>query len=98
MAFDLLVKNGRIIDGSGGPSFYGDVAVKDGKIVEVGKLSGETQRTIDAEGLVVSPGFIDNHCHYDAQALWDPLCSFSCYHGSTTVIFQNLHHIVHTVQ
>ncbi len=89
MAFDLLVKNGRIIDGSGGPSFYGDVAVKDGKIVEVGKLSGETQRTIDAEGLVVSPGFIDNHCHYDAQVLWDPLCSFSCYHGSTTVIFGN---------
>lgn len=89
MAFDLLVKNGRIIDGSGGPSFYGDVAVKDGKIVEVGKLSGDAQRTIDADGLVVSPGFIDNHCHYDAQVLWDPLCSFSCYHGSTTVIFGN---------
>lgn len=89
MAFDLLVKNGRIIDGSGGPSFYGDVAVKDGKIVEVGKLSGDAGRTIDADGLVVSPGFIDNHCHYDAQVLWDPLCSFSCYHGSTTVIFGN---------
>jgi N-acyl-D-amino-acid deacylase len=89
MAFDLLVKNGRIIDGSGMPSFYGDVAVKDGKIVEVGKLSGAAKRSIDAEGLVVSPGFIDNHCHYDAQVLWDPLCSFSCYHGSTTVIFGN---------
>ena len=89
MAFDLLVKNGRIIDGSGAPGFFGDVAVKEGKIVEVGKLGGEAKRTIDAEGLVVSPGFIDNHCHYDAQVLWDPLCTFSCYHGSTTVIFGN---------
>jgi N-acyl-D-aspartate/D-glutamate deacylase len=89
MALDLLVKNGRIIDGSGGPAFYGDVAVKNGKIVEVGKLSDTAKRTIHADGLVVSPGFIDNHCHYDAQVLWDPLCSFSCYHGSTTVIFGN---------
>ncbi|MEE9149228.1 MAG: amidohydrolase family protein, partial [Candidatus Tectomicrobia bacterium] len=89
MALDLLVKNGRIIDGSGAPSFYGDVAVQNGKIVEVGKLSGDAKRTIDADGLVVSPGFIDNHCHYDAQVLWDPLCSYSCYHGSTTVIFGN---------
>ena len=89
MAFDLLIQKARIVDGSGGPSFYGDVAVKDGKIVEVGKLDGTAKRTINADGLVVSPGFIDNHCHYDAQVLWDPLCSFSCYHGSTTVIFGN---------
>ena len=89
MAYDLLVSNARVIDGSGGPSFFGDVGVKDGKIVQVGKLSGPADREIDADGLVVSPGFIDNHCHYDAQVLWDPLCSFSCYHGSTTVIFGN---------
>jgi N-acyl-D-aspartate/D-glutamate deacylase len=89
MAFDLLVKNGRIIDGSGMPGFVGDVAVRHGKIVAMGKLSGSATRTIDATGLVVSPGFIDNHCHYDAQVLWDPLCSFSCYHGSTTVVFGN---------
>ena len=89
MAYDLLLKNGRIVDGSGMPSFHGDVAVKDGKIVELGKLSGQATRTIDADGLVISPGFVDNHCHYDAQVLWDPLCSFSCYHGATTVIIGN---------
>jgi len=89
MAYDLLIKNGRIVDGSGAPSFRGDVAVKDGKIVEIGKLSGPAARTIEAEGRVVAPGFIDNHCHYDAQVTWDPLCSFSCDHGATSVVFGN---------
>ena len=89
MAYDLLIKNGRIIDGSGMPSFQGDVAVKNGKIVELGKLSGSATKVIDAGGLVVSPGFVDNHCHYDAQVTWDPICSFSCYHGATTVIIGN---------
>ena len=89
MAYDLLIKNGRIIDGSGMPAFRGDVAVQHGKIVEMGKLRGSATRTIDADGLVVAPGFVDNHCHYDAQVTWDPLCSFSCYHGATTVIIGN---------
>jgi N-acyl-D-aspartate/D-glutamate deacylase len=89
MAYDLLIKNGRVVDGSGAPSYRADVAVKDGKIVEIGKLSGPATRTVDAAGLVVAPGFIDNHCHYDAQVTWDPLCSYSCDHGATSVIFGN---------
>src|SRR5262249_46213511 len=60
-----------------------------GKITEIGKLRGAAKRTIDAAGLVVSPGFIDTHCHYDAQVTWDPLCTFSCYHGTTSVIIGN---------
>ena len=89
MAYDLLIKNGRIVDGSGMPAFRGDVGIKNGKIVEIGKLSGAAQRTIDAAGRAVAPGFIDNHCHYDAQVTWDPLCTFSSHHGATTVIIGN---------
>ena len=89
MTYDLLIRNGRIVDGSGMPAFRGDVAVKDGKIAEIGKLSGAASRVVDAQGAVVAPGFIDNHCHYDAQVTWDPMCSYSCDHGATTVIFGN---------
>ena len=89
MVYDLVVKNGRIVDGSGMPSFHGDVGVSGGKIVELGRLSGPAKRVIDAEGMVIAPGFIDNHCHYDAQVTWDPLCTFSCYNGATTVIIGN---------
>jgi N-acyl-D-amino-acid deacylase len=89
MAYDLLIKNGRVVDGSGMPGFRGDVAVRHGKIVAMGKLRDSAARTIDADGLVVAPGFVDNHCHYDAQVTWDPLCTFSCQHGATTVIIGN---------
>ncbi|MBV9827772.1 MAG: amidohydrolase family protein [Alphaproteobacteria bacterium] len=89
MAYDVLIKNGRVVDGSGMPSFHGDVAIKDGKIAEIGKLSGAASQTVDVGGQVIAPGFIDNHCHYDAQVTWDPLCSFSCDHGATSVVIGN---------
>src|SRR5919108_2407816 len=89
MAYDLLIKNGCIVDGSGMPSYKGDVAIRRGKIAELGRLNGAAERVIDADGKVIAPGFIDNHCHYDAQVTWDPLCTFSCYHGATTVIIGN---------
>lgn len=86
MAYDILIKGGRIYDGSGLPSYLGDVAVQDGKIVEMGRINGSAKRTVNADGLAVSPGFIDFHTHLDAQLLWDPLATSSCYHGVTTVI------------
>ncbi|MEK7215512.1 MAG: hypothetical protein AAB289_07955 [Chloroflexota bacterium] len=89
MAYDLLVKDARIIDGSGMPSFNGDIGVKDGRIMAMGKLTGQARRTLNAGGLAASPGVIDNHCHYDGQVTWDPLCTFSCYHGAATVIIGN---------
>lgn len=87
--YDLLIRNGRVADGSGMPSFHADVGVVDGRVADVGRLSGPARREIDAEERVVAPGFIDNHCHFDAQATWDPLCTFSPQHGVTSVIFGN---------
>lgn len=89
MAYDLLVQNGLIVDGSGMPAYRGDVGVKDGKIVEIGRLTGPAARTVNADGRAVAPGFIDNHAHYDGQVTWDPLCTFSPQHGATSVIFGN---------
>ncbi len=89
MAYDLVIKNGTVIDGSGLPGFHGDVAVRGGRIVEIGKVSGAAHQTVNADGLVVSPGIIDNHTHYDAQVTWDPLCTYSCYHGITSVVMGN---------
>ena len=89
MAYDILIKGGRIYDGSGLPSYLGDVAVQDGKIVETGRTSGSAKRVVNADGLAVSPGFIDFHTHFDAQLWWDPLASTSHEHGVTTVVTGN---------
>lgn len=86
MTYDLLIKDARIVDGSGMPSYRGDVAVKDGRIVDVGRVEGSSARTIHADGQVIAPGFIDVHTHFDAQLLWDPLATSSCWHGITTVV------------
>src|SRR5579859_5622099 len=87
--FDLVVRNGRVIDGSGGPEVGGDVAIVGDRIVAVGEVDGRGRQEIDADGLVVAPGFIDGHTHMDAQLFWDELGTNSCWHGVSTVVMGN---------
>ena len=89
MVFDLKITNGFIVDGSGKPGFAGTVAVRDGRIAAIGDVDGPAERTLDASGRVVAPGFIDMHTHYDAQILWDRTLSISPSHGVTTVVMGN---------
>jgi N-acyl-D-aspartate/D-glutamate deacylase len=89
MAYDLVIKSGMVVDGSGFSRYRADVAVKDGTIVEIGKIRGAAAATIDADGLFVAPGIIDTHTHYDAQPFWDKLCTSSVWHGVTTVLMGN---------
>jgi N-acyl-D-amino-acid deacylase len=89
MTLDLIVKGGTIVDGSGMGRFRADVGVADGKIVEIGRIRAPAKQTLDADGLIVAPGFIDGHTHMDAQVNWDPQGSCSCWHGVTTVIMGN---------
>ena len=83
MAYDLVIKNGVLIDGSGLPRYCADVGVKDGRIASIGRIRAGAREVIDADGRVVAPGFIDGHTHMDAQVFWDPLGTCSCWHGVT---------------
>ena len=88
--FDLVIKDGVVVDGAGNPRLRTDLAVRDGRIAEVGRVrSSDAARTIDARGLVVAPGFIDLHTHYDAQVFWDPYVTTSGWHGVTSVVTGN---------
>jgi N-acyl-D-aspartate/D-glutamate deacylase len=89
MAFDLVVKNGTVIDGSGLPRFRADVGVRDGRIASIGRIRERAREVIDADGHVVAPGFVDGHTHMDAQIFWDPYGTCSCWHGVTTVVMGN---------
>jgi len=87
--FDLVIRNGSVADGMGGPLVTADVAVKDGKIAAIGKIVGRGREEIDAKGKLVTPGFVDIHTHYDGQATWDPRLNPSSWHGVTTVVMGN---------
>jgi N-acyl-D-aspartate/D-glutamate deacylase len=88
--YDLLIKNGMIVDGTRAPRFRDDIAIKDGKIAKIGRTSAhEAAKTIEADGLIVAPGFIDLHTHYDAQIFWDPYLTLSGWHGITSVVIGN---------
>jgi len=87
--YDLILRNGFIVDGTGRPGFTGDVAVLDGRIVQVGTVDGDAREEMDCTGLLVTPGWVDMHTHYDGQASWDPYLTPSGWHGCTTVVMGN---------
>ncbi len=89
MSYDLIIRGGTIVDGSGLPRYQADVGIEGGRITSIGKVSGSAEEVIDAEGHIVSPGFVDGHTHMDAQVFWDPIGTCSCWHGVTSVVMGN---------
>jgi N-acyl-D-amino-acid deacylase len=89
MPYDLVIKNGTVIDGSGLPRYRADMAVHHGRVAAIGRIREAAREVIDADGQVVTPGFIDGHTHMDAQVFWDPYGTCSCWHGVTTVVMGN---------
>ncbi len=88
--YDIQIKGGTVVDGTRVPRFRGDVWIKDGKIAQIGgRASGVAKKVVDADGMIVAPGFVDLHTHYDAQIRWDPWCTISGYHGVTSVVLGN---------
>jgi len=88
--FDLVIKDGMIVDGTRAPRFRGDIAIKNGRIAKIGRVQPhQAKKTVDASGLIVAPGFIDLHTHYDAQIFWDPYLTISGWHGITSVVIGN---------
>ena len=89
MSYDLVIKNGTVVDGTGAKRYQADVAIAGGKVAEIGKVTEAAKRSIDAHGLVVAPGFVDPHTHYDAQICWDGAVTPSSWHGVTSVVMGN---------
>ncbi len=89
MPYDVVIKNGTVVDGTGREPYRADVAIRGDRIAEVGRITDSAERTLDAEGHIVTPGFVDIHTHLDAQIFWDPIASSSCWHGVTSVVMGN---------
>ncbi len=87
--YDLVIRGGELVDGTGRGRYRGDLGIRDGRIVAMGEAPGRAQETIEADGRIVCPGFVDIHTHYDAQVLWDPMLTISPWHGVTTVVMGN---------
>src|ERR1700736_4330017 len=88
--FDLVIRNGMVVDGTRMPRRLCDVAIRDGRIAKLGSVAaGDAEQVLDASGLIVAPGFVDLHTHYDAQVFWDPYCTLSGWHGVTSVALGN---------
>jgi N-acyl-D-amino-acid deacylase len=89
MQYDIVIRGGMVVDGSGLPRYQADVGIADGRLATIGKITGGANEVVDAEGHIVAPGFIDGHTHMDAQVFWDPLGTCSCWHGVTSVVMGN---------